>query len=122
MKFSQKKKDKMRKIRQKRIQKTYGSMVAMEVYGNYRVIDHAKIFDNFYLLGNNGEECAVFKIADVGNIVKLSLKSVRKLSKYLSNKDRWCYQSYVPIDSDGKLIQSEIKSKFLRKQHFINQP
>ena len=118
LKFSQQKKSKMRKIRQRRIQKAYGYMVGYRIDGGFHVIDKAQIYGDTYLLANDGNESAVFKISDIDNIVKLSAKRLRKLSKYLSNRDNWNHHSYVPINSDGELIQSDIEGRFLRKTSY----
>ena len=110
----------MRKIRQKRIRKVYGDMIGGKICGNLKIVDQARIYDVTYLLVDDGNEYMVYQISGITNFVKLSPKRLRKLRKYLSNCHNWNRHSYVPIDSNGELIQPNVEGKFLRRKPFMS--
>jgi hypothetical protein len=84
------------------------------------IVDQACIFGVVYLLAENGHEYSIYQISDLYNIVPLSSKKLRKLRKYLSNRYKWRKQTYIPIDSNGELIQAEITGRDLPKKAFIS--
>ena len=107
MKFSAKKKAKMRKIRQRRINRICKDMIGrcINYPNNYEVKDQAKINDDMYLLTKIADdEYAIFKIVNLYKYVRLSNKKVLLNKKDLSNHFNWYNHSTIEIADDGKII------------------
>ena len=109
MKFSNKKKRKMRKIRYKRNLKTYGSSI-----GRYYTLDGFTILDTIlykgqmYFLGSDGDEnYKIIKVVSVHEHVPLSDKKVLKKKNVFGNPDRWNLKTKLIIDNTGKVIGIE---------------
>ena len=106
MKFSAKKKAKMRKIRQRRINHICKDMIGccIDYPNNYEVKDQAKINDDMYLLTKVADdEYAIFKIVKLYKYVRLSEKRVSQNKKIFSNHFNWHNHSTIEISDDGKI-------------------
>lgn len=121
MKFSQKKKAKMRKIRQRRINRCCSNMVGCHVYyesGEGYVIDQAKIGGIMYLLiETRDNKYAICKIVKAYQYVRLSSKRVLQNKKTFSNYQYWENHSTIEINEDG-VIQS-VKDVYGRKNTYV---
>lgn len=120
MKFSQKKKAKMRKIRQRRINRCCSNMIGCHIFFENEdgyVLDQAKINDIMYLLVKTpGGKYAICKIVKVYQYVKLSPKRVLQNKKNFSNYQYWENHSTIEINEDG-VIQS-VKDAYGRKNTY----
>lgn len=106
MKFSQKKKRKMRKIRQRRINRFCKYMIGRTIdYENdYTVKDQAKIGNTQYLLVEiENKRFAIYKIVEVCEYVRLSEKKILQIRSSLSNYLIWDCWSSILISDDGKI-------------------
>lgn len=106
MKFSQKKKRKMLKMRQRRINQICKDMIGCTIdYENgYEVIDQAKINETQYLLTEiENKQFAIYKIVKVGKYVKLSEKKILQIRDALSNYLNWRNWSSILISDDGEI-------------------
>jgi len=115
MKFSKKKKSKMRKIRQRRINRCCKNMIGCCIdYGaGYIVIDQAKINDTMYLLVETQDnQYAIYKIVKIGEYVSLSPKKVLQNKKDFSNHDYWKKHSTIEISEDGTVEAVKIGNIF----------
>lgn len=105
MKFSKKKKAKMRKINQRRIKRVHKYMIG--VYIDYeperKVIDQATINDTFYLLVEEEDKYAIYKIVKICEYVELSPKRVLQNQKDFSNHMNWRKHSVIQINEEGKI-------------------
>jgi len=116
MKFSEKKKAKIRKRNQKRIKRCCGNMIGCSIYVEddscYEVIDQTKIKDIIYLLtlSENGEY-SIFKIVKVFCYVRLSAKKILQNYQKFSNPDNWIDKSILVIDNNGKIQSAKRKRK-----------
>lgn len=117
MKFSKQKKAKIRKNKQRRINRTCKYMIGCRVdfKHGYTVKDQAKIDNIMYLLVQveNGQY-AIYKIVKVGEYVRLSNKKVLRNQKAFSNHEYWYNHSTITITDEGK-----IKSVQQTEQHLI---
>ena len=107
LKFSQAKKAKMKKIRQKRIRKNCKDMIGSKVdyEHGYKVVDQANVAGTTYLLVCVGlEQYAIYKIVDICRYVRISPKKVAEISKKLSNHAIWKEHSTIEIDDEGNLL------------------
>lgn len=108
MKFSQKKKAKMRKANQRRINRVCKNMIGCTVdfERGYVVKDQAKINNIQYLLVQI-ENCqyAIYKIVKVCEYVRLSPKKVLQNQKAFSNYMYWQDNSTIQISPEG-IIES----------------
>ena len=108
MKFSKKKKAKMRKINQRRINQVCKNMIGCTVdfERGYTVKDQAKIDNIQYLLVQveNGQY-AIYKIVKVCEYVRLSPKKVKQNQKAFSNYMYWKNNSTIQISQEG-IIES----------------
>ena len=106
MKFSKKKKAKMRKYNQRRINRTCKNMIGCHVdfERDYVVKYQAKINNIMYLLVQveNGQY-AIYKIVKVGEYVRLSAKKVLRNQKAFSNYVYWYDNSTIEISSEGNI-------------------
>lgn len=120
MKFNNKKKRKMRKIRYKRNLKNYGSSI-----GRYYTLDGFKVLDTIhykeqmYFLGTDDENYKIIKVVSVHERVPLSDKKVLKKKNVFGNPQRWNLKTKLTIDDTGKVIgfesdnsESSSKSRF----------
>ena len=106
MKFSQKKKAKMRKANQRRINYVCKNMIGFTIdfERGYVVKDQAKINNIQYLLVEveNGKY-AIYKIVKVFEYVRLSPKKVLQNQKAFSNHVYWRNNSTIQISPDGNI-------------------
>lgn len=106
MKFSEKKKAKMRKANQRRINHICKSMIGCTVdfERGYVVKDQAKINNIQYLLVQveNGQY-AIYKIVKVCEYVRLSPKKVLQNQKAFSNYVYWQDNSTIQISPEGNI-------------------
>ncbi len=109
MKFSQKKKRKMRKRNQARINRCHKYMIGHHIYDyddekSYEVVDQAKINDIMYLLvETENEQYAIYKIIKYGTYVRVSPKRVLQNQKKFSNHAYWEDHSTIEIAEDGTI-------------------
>lgn len=106
MKFSQKKKAKMRKIRQRKINRTCGNIIGCTVdfEHGYVVKDQAKINNTQYLLVPiENKQYAIYKIVKPFNYVRLSQKKVLQNKKAFSNPAYWLDNSAINISPEGNI-------------------
>ena len=107
MKFSPRKKAKMRKQNQRRIKRCCGNMIGGRIdfeHGGYEVKDQAEIKGTMYLLiqvedGNY----AIYKIVKAFQYIRLSQKKVLENKKALSNHEYWKEHSTIEITEEGKI-------------------
>ncbi len=106
MKFSQKKKAKMRKCNQRRINRVCKNMIGctIDYERGYVVKDQAKINNIMYLLVQveNGQY-AIYKIVKVCEYVRLSPKKVLSNQKAFSNYAYWYDNSTIQISPKGNI-------------------
>lgn len=106
MKFSKRKKAKMRKYNQRKINKNCKNIIGCTVdYENrYVVKDQAKINNVMYLLVQveNGQY-AIYKIVKIGRYVRLSPKKVLKNQKIFSNYVYWYDKSRIEFSANGEI-------------------
>lgn len=119
MKFSEKKKAKMRKTRQRRVNRECGNMIGCAI-SNYDepiykvVIDQAKLDGTQYLLVECSKKdkvvlsaedlrFAIYKIVRLGEYVELSPKRVLEKKGAFSNGGFWRGKHKVYISDDGKV-------------------
>ena len=107
MKFSPRKKAKIRKMNQKKIKRYCKNMIGHHIYDGdhcYEVMDQAKINDVIYLLVQVEEnEYAIYKIVKVFEYVRLSNKKILEKQKKFSNHVYWEEHSTIQINADGKI-------------------
>ena len=112
MKFSPRKKAKMRKIRQRKINRECKNLIGFTVdYENgYEVKDQAKINNTMYLLVKvENNQFAIYKIVKPAEYVRLSYKRVLQNQKDFSNYAKWYNHSTLEITDEG-LIKSVKKT------------
>ena len=111
MRFSAKKKKKMRKINQRRISRCCGDMIGCRIdyeHGGYEVRDQVRITGVIYLLVQVEDgNYAIYKIVKVGEYVRLSSKKVLKRKEQFSNRMNWKNFSTIKINEDGEIISVE---------------
>jgi len=113
MKFSKRKKAKMRKQRQRRIKRCCGNMIGFHIDFEHwsEVKDQATINGIVYLLvevENNGY--AIYKIVKVGNYVRLSPKRVLENQESFSNPKYWQDKSKIQITDEGIIKSVEFSN------------
>ena len=117
MKFSPRKKAKIRKANQKKINRYCKDMIGYHIYdGNncYEIADQAKIDDTIYLLVQvKDNRYEIWKIVKIGQYVKLSNKNVLQKCKKFSNHVYWRSHSTIQITDAGE-IQSAVIGNCLR--------
>ncbi|MGN1298886.1 MAG: hypothetical protein ACI4UE_02750 [Candidatus Scatovivens sp.] len=124
MKFSQKKKAKMCKIRQRRINRVCKDMIGccIDYVNNYEVEDQANINDTVYLLARvSDNEYAIFKIVKPFEYVRLSEKRVLQNQKDFSNHFNWKNHSTIEIADDGKIksVRKTVRIMNIKNQKAI---
>ena len=114
VKFSQRKKAKIRKANQKKINRYCKHMTGCHIYdGNkcYEIVDQAKIDDTIYLLVEvKDNQYEIWKIVKVGQYVKFSNKKVLENCKKFSNHAYWRWHSTIKITDDGEVQSAVIGS------------
>lgn len=105
MKFSKKKKAKIRKNNQRRVKRVHGDMIGycVDYTKNYRVKDQALIKNTMYLLVEEGSEYAIYKIPKVCEYVKLSPKRILQNKQDFSKHMNWRGNSVIQINEEGKI-------------------
>lgn len=115
-KFSERRKAKMRKYRQRRVNRCCSHMIGCHIYDDnqtYEIIDQAKIKGVIYLLVEAEDNSyAIYKIVSVHQEVKLSPKKVLQNKKEFSNHVYWQEHSKIHINEDGKIESVEFGSIF----------
>lgn len=103
MKFSTKKKAKMRKIRLERNKRIYhGTGFCVE--GDNRVIDRLPAQNNLYLLtisGNN--QCKIFKVISCHEVVEMSPKRILNKRRFFQNTNNWKEHTKIELDDSGEI-------------------
>lgn len=119
MKFSERKKAKMRKARQKRINKLYKDPVGVTVdwKEGYKCVDYLKVDDIFYLLAKNADDkYAIYKIIDVHQYTKLNSNQIFKMASILLKDENWHCETSVLIMTDNMgeaVVLAEGKRNFI---------
>ena len=106
MKFSKKKKAKIRKRNQRRINHVCSDMTGccIDYEHGYIVKDQAKIKGIMYLLVQvEDNQCAIYKIVKVGEYVRLSAKKILYNQKAFSNHVYWKNHSTIQFSENGKI-------------------
>ena len=106
MKFSQRRKNKMHKYNQRRINRCCKNMIGCQIdFENEQIVeDQAKVNGTMYLLARSkDDEYAIYKIVKVGEYVKLSEKKVLQNKKAFSNHAYWKKHSTIRITPNGKI-------------------
>jgi len=115
MKFSPKKKAKMRKRNQRRINKVHAYMIGYHIdyERGYTVVDQAKIKNVMYLLAQSEDgKYAIYKIVKIFEYVRLSPKKVLYNQKEFSNCANWQERSMIKIAEDGSIESVEKEKRF----------
>jgi len=113
MKFSEKKKAKMRKRNQRRINRCCSDMIGCTVdwEEDYVVIDQAKIKNVMYLLARNkGGNYAIYKIVSWCKYVKMSNKRILEKKREFSNYAYWKEHSTIEITDSGEIKEVRLGS------------
>ncbi len=130
MKFSQRKKAKIRKYRQRRINSACKDIVGSSIYyleERYEVIDKTNINGVIYLLVQNynrnkrdNDDYYIFKAVEVFDYVKLSSKRILQNKKAFSNHQNWSEHSTIEITDDGIIKSVKLGSIFgpYNKKHY----
>ena len=105
MKFSKRKKAKIRKNNQRRVKRVHGDMIGycIDYRKNYRVKDQAIIKNTMYLLVKEDSSYAIYKIPKVCEYVKLSPKRILQNQKDFSKHMNWRENSVIQINEQGKI-------------------
>ena len=106
LKFSQKKKAKMRKTNQRRINRECKHMIGctLDYELKAEVIDQAKINGVMYLLTENMyNQYAIYKIINVHNSIKLSPRRILQNQKNFMNHAYWSEHSTILINEYGDI-------------------
>lgn len=120
MKFGQRKKAKMRKYNQRRINRNCKYMIGrtIDYEHGYKVKDQCKINDIIYLLvEEENKQFAIYKIVKLFEYVRLSSKRVLQNKEAFLNYANWHDNSTIEFTDEG-----EIKSvrKTIRKESIKN--
>ena len=114
MKFSPRKKAKIRKANQRRINRVCKNMIGCTVdfERNYIVKDQAKINNIQYLLVQvENSQYAIYKITKVYEYVRLSPKKVLQNQKAFSNYVYWQNDSTIEISPEGNIVSAKRTSR-----------
>ena len=104
MKWSKNKKEKMRKIRQKRVFKHCNSLggLCVDPDTDALAIDQLKYGGKLYVAAEEKTgKVHIYWIVDIGNYVRLSPGRVSNMFDIFSNPDRWRYHSAFRISETG---------------------
>ena len=106
MKFSQRKKAKIRKNNQRQINRYCKDMIGclIDFEHGYTVKDQAKIKDIIYLLAQSEDnQYAIYKIVKVRKYVRLSPKKILLNQKFFSTHRYWHNDSVIQITPEGEI-------------------
>lgn len=106
MKFSEKRKRKIRKQNQRRINKCCKNIIGCCIdFGcNSVVVDQAKINNTMYPLTIDQDyQYAIYKIVKVGEYVKLSSRRILEKQAEFQNKAYWKEKCQLKIEADGTI-------------------
>ena len=116
MKFRERKKKKMKKIRQRRIRKNYGYVIGMTIpcysclnnpditYGFVEIIDQTSINgDLYFLVVSKKNKVFIYKVVDISKYSRVSIKKLIKYKKHFENPGQWKEKSDVYIGNNGNL-------------------
>ena len=115
LKFSQKKKAKIRKRNQRRVNRVCKYMIGctMDYELKAEVIDQAKIDGIIYLLTENKyNQYSIYKIVNVHNFVKLSARRILNNQRKFMNHDYWNKHSTILINEYGDIEEVKLGSMF----------
>ena len=115
LKFSKKKKAKIRKINQRRINRVCKYMIGctIDYVVKAEVIDQAKIDGIMYLLTQNMyNQYAIYKIINVHDSVKLSSRRILNNKKNFMNHEYWSEHSTILINEVGDIEDVKCGSMF----------
>lgn len=105
MKFSRRKKEKMRRIRTKRIRRHYGADAIgciVDWEKGFRAKDQITIGDVIYLLAKNeDEEYALYRLVDVCKYARIGSKRIWQLRDKIECKENWRNETEVCVYNDG---------------------
>lgn len=104
MKFSAKRKAKMRRIRLKSNKRIYGG-TGYCVEGDNRVIDTLPAQNNLYLLTiSDNNQCKIFKvISSREGVVEMSPKRILGKRKFFQNVNNWKRHTKIELDDSGHI-------------------
>lgn len=111
MKFSPRKKAKMRKARFKRIKRECKCMIGscVDYDAESKVVDQATFKDVLYLLTRDINcKYAIYKVVQPREYVKVLEKKVLRLSKNFTNPDNWMRHSQISISENGKITNAKV--------------
>ena len=114
MKFNPKKKAKMRKTNQRRINRVCKNMIGctIDFERGYVVKDQAKINNIQYLLvQTENNQYAIYKIVKVYEYVRLSPKKVLQNQRAFSNYVYWQNNSTIEISPEGNITSVKRTSR-----------
>ena len=123
MKFSPRKKAKMRKARFKRIKRECKYMIGsyVDYDSECKVLDQAIIKDTLYLLTRDINcEYAIYKVVQPMEYVKVSEKKVLRLVKNFTNPASWMLHSQISISENG-MITAEKVGNVYESHHMDNE-
>ncbi len=100
MKFSTKRKNKMRRTRLERNKRIYGTCIGCYVEGDNEVVDTLTYANNLYLL-TIGNKCKIFKVVSPHEFVELSGKKMLKLRAIFENSRRWKEHTKIELTDFG---------------------
>lgn len=115
MKFSQKKRAKIRKTNQRRINRECKYMIGCTIDYELKakVIDQAKIKEIMYLLTENVyNQYDIYKIINVHNSIKLSARRILQNQKNFMNHAYWSEHSTILINEYGDIENVKRGSMF----------
>lgn len=125
MRFSKRRKAKIRKNNQKRVSRVCRNMIGRDVWADkedqlYYVVDQAKIDGMMYLLteDENGD-FAIIKIVNVHLFVKLSTKKLLNANNKFSNSSYWRKNSKIEISDDGVIKYVACRNQYDMNTFFV---
>lgn len=105
MKFSTRKKEKMARIRAKRIRRHYGVDAIgciVDWEEGFIAKDQITIGDVIYLLAKNEyEEYALYRLVDVCKYARIGSKRIWQIRDKLECKENWREETVVRVHNDG---------------------
>ena len=111
MKFSPRKKLKMRKARFKRIKRECKYMIGscIDYDEECQVVDQASIKDVLYLLTRDiNSDYAIYKVVQPREYVKVSEKKVLRLGKVFTDSTHWMRHSKISISENGIITVTKV--------------
>lgn len=111
MKFSQRRKDKMKKARFNRAKKFYGNQTGYCVDGAKEVVDTLEFDNTLYLLTQDGLQYCILKTVSDKRRVQLSNKKVLKLKAIFERNSKWKNHTKVSINDLGTIETIEMAPK-----------